>query len=945
MAFTWNTLDNKVARRVISTFLVASLLPLYLFALGAYLQVTTELNAEKGREIRDTAKAVGLSTFSQLQWVEDGLRLISRLHGPDAGTRLDHVETDLSDRVERLFRFRRDAIDAESARLGVDAAVLNSLLGQALVSVAAAPGEAAQIYMAVAWPDKPEWMLAAQFNGELLWQRAGLTGRSERICVFDQHRQPILCNQPSSAAWQEAVQVVVAQGNHTMRVTVGDDRPLLAASWGLFLRPHYGVDHWNFVVSVPEQDAYAAIAMFRWMFPVVAFGVLALSLLLAIRLIRSNLHPLELILHAARRLGNGDFTARADVRTDDEFADVGRVLNESARKLGQNFHAMQVIADLDDRLRGSPGLEQAVVDVCNAVHRLADCGAAVVLDEPQGGCRIVVRYARDTDTTRLQCTDADAQSLPTVLERGTLASLGERMHLLQRLAVDPQAQLCLYPAATGEQTAQACIVLIDPPPLGQVQALVTQVSDALGMVIQNHHLNRRLVFQAKHDALTGLLNRIGLKERFDALAMRQRERHQGVVVMILDLDRFKVINDTQGHAAGDALLVEVARRLSEAFSDDPDLIVSRFSGDEFVVVAASDDDHDAIAMLAERVGTAFSRPFDVVGRMVRINASRGVTVSLDAGSRLDILMHEADMAMYEAKATRDGTLHVYDAALSEALRQRMELEQALKGALAAGEFELNYQPVVNATNGRLSGAEALLRWRRADGFVSPAVFIPMAEELGVIDEIGDWVFEAVCRDLQRWNVHEGDLYVSVNLSPAQMEDPHLAGRFAQILEQTGVPPACLVLEITETAVMADSVAVEQMLTRMRELGIRILVDDFGTGHGSFKYLRDLPIDGVKIDRMFVTELPDNPKDAAIVSSLATLARELELRVVVEGVETRPQGEYVLQLGLPIIQGYFYSRPLPVDAFEPLLHGAGEFEPIRRETAADDGSLSRSAAVR
>ena len=926
MAFSWTNANNKVARRVILTFLLASMLPLLIFAAVAYVQVTHELQREKAVEIRDTAKRLGMQTFSQLQWVRDGLALLAELSAPVDAIEQRLAELNLDDRIQALYWVDIDSLAAEAQRHQLAPAVLQALSDRSLVNVGRMRSgkHDSALYMSALSQGRPGKMLVARLREDFLWLRAGVAGSPERICVLDQQGLPVMCNQAIETAWLQQLNAPGAWSRRAMPVDT-ESGTILSASWGLFLKPHYGIDYWYFLVGVPESEVLAPIRLFRQAFPLVAVLLLCLSLWLSIRLVRSNLRPLDAILQAARRLGDGDFKARANVRSDDEFAQVGEVLDQAAIKLGRNFQFMQAMSELDSRLRGARRVEQALVDVREVISRVAGGDCVMVLNDMEHD-GLYFQLPGEQELKQLHgCGSERAPNLPAQLHSGTVAGLGKEQYFLLCLGLQASDRIELIPVTVGGRETLAVMVLVNARVQEQERVLLAQMADILGMVIQNLRLNRRLTFQAKHDPLTRLFNRTGLAEQFQKLSAQMHLYERGIAVMIFDLDHFKMVNDTQGHAAGDRLLVDIAGRMTVAFSDMKHIVCSRFSGDEFVLLIGCDsgDDHRRkVDAVAERLAQVFMAPFYVAGRPVKVNASKGVAICGDARCELNDMLQHADMAMYRAKESRSGEMCIYDAELTRSLEQRMDIEHALKGAIAANELEVFYQPIVDVHSGRLYAAESLLRWDRPGiGLVSPALFVPIAEELGIIHEFGVWVFETVCRDLARWQVQPEDMYISVNLSPLQMEDTALPERFAQILEQTGVSPECVVLEITETAVMKDSEAGNTVLRRLRELGLRLLVDDFGTGHASFMYLRDLPIDGVKIDRMFVTELPDNPKDRAIVSGMATLARDMRLRVVVEGVETRDQAAFLLAQGLQVMQGYMFSKPLPGELFEPYVKSA------------------------
>jgi len=921
MRITWDSLNSRVAKRIVLSFLLAALIPLLLFAGGAYYQVSHELHKRGLADSRALALQMGMDTLDRLHLIRDQLTLMAEAFevGSDLSRSVERLS--LADRINRLFWVDANRLLPPGDAGPVSTDLLRQLRERSLVSapVAGVSIPDSRLFLRVRAPIPDEdWLLVAEINRDFLWVPTGIQGRRERVCVLDENAEPLHCNQAVEREWLELVARMARSREPPREFVAKDEQSFLTAVWNLHLKPKYAVDYWYFAVGAYTTDVLRPVSLFRTAFPAAALFVLCVSLLLSIRLVRGNLQPLERILQATRRLGEGDFSARADVSSNDEFELVGEAFDQAAAKLGHNFQLMRVMSGLDEQLRSVSSVRDAMLAVQATAAQLADAPGVMVMREPDGSGLAVSMRAREQQSGWRVLQDA---TLPRQVLRGRQQALQNNYAFLAQIGAQADDRLLVMPVLSGGSEVIAVLVLINAglPEQGQEMALLQQMLDVLGMVVHNLTLTRRLYFQAKHDPLTGLLNRTGLREHYPQL--RARMRHQGgtLAVLIFDLDHFKDVNDSQGHAAGDRLLVDIAERLNECVASSQDVVISRFSGDEFVLLVgceAQDEASNTLQQAVQRLDQAFAEPFTVAGRPVVISASKGVALCRSERCDFDDLLQKADMAMYRAKTSHSGELSYYDEELSHKLQERLDIERGLKSALAAGELEVFYQPIVDAASGDLYAAEALLRWNRGgQGMVSPGLFIPIAEEIGVVQAFGRWIFEQVCRDLVRWGERASGRYVSINLSALQIEDETLPQQFAQIMQQTGVDPASLVLEITETAVMKDSAAGTEVLQQLQALGLKLLVDDFGTGHASLKYLRNLPIDGVKVDRMFVSGLPNNLKDAAIVSAVATLARDMELRVVVEGVETREQAGFLLGLGLPVMQGYLFSRPLPTAEFE------------------------------
>ncbi|MEW5770566.1 MAG: EAL domain-containing protein [Pseudomonadota bacterium] len=426
---------------------------------------------------------------------------------------------------------------------------------------------------------------------------------------------------------------------------------------------------------------------------------------------------------------------------------------------------------------------------------------------------------------------------------------------------------------------------------------------------------------AYHDVLTGLPNRLLLQDRLQhALASAQRGRHH-LAVLFIDLDRFKNVNDSLGHAIGDELLKEVASRLRCCIRDVD--TVARLGGDEFVVVLENLDEVGDVVGIANKIRTVFGLPITLESQTLHVSTSIGIALYPEDGADAETLMRNADTAMYQAKSAGRNNYQFFAPYMNEQAREKLALENTLQEALAHDEFELHYQPIIDLGTGAMVGAEALIRWQSPQrGTVPPDKFIPIAEETGCIVPIGDWVVRQVCRDLAAW-CDDGltPPRVSINLSPRQFRQPGLATRIRATLEATGVAAEQIEVEVTESALIERPELAAQWLQELKQLGIGIVVDDFGTGYSSLAYLKRFPIDKLKIDRSFVRDLLHDKSDREITLAVIALSHNLGLRVVAEGVEEQAQLDFLRAHGCDFAQGYLYGRPMRREQFTALMTGA------------------------
>jgi len=445
---------------------------------------------------------------------------------------------------------------------------------------------------------------------------------------------------------------------------------------------------------------------------------------------------------------------------------------------------------------------------------------------------------------------------------------------------------------------------------GTLKHYVSMFSD----ITKRKRDEEKILYQANFDFLTGLPNRNLFLDRFSRAIQQSKRDGSSIALMFIDLDQFKYVNDTLGHVAGDQLLQEASRRLTEIMRSSD--TVARLGGDEFTVLIPNVKELTLVEDIANRILQELSQRYIIDGNDAFISASVGVTVFPDDGDDVDSLMRNADSAMYRAKDNGRNTLQYFTLEMNEQAKRRRFLETALRKAITKKQLMLHYQPILDTVSGVLRGAEALIRWNLPEhGNVYPDEFIPLAEDTGLIVPIGEWILETACEAATRWRPSDAPApHIAINLSSRQFQRENIAELVQHTIKKTGITPSRITLEITESILLTDDTETLDTLHQLRDMGVEIAIDDFGTGYSSLSYLKRVPVSILKIDRSFVNGLPNDAEDVALVEAILAMAHSLNLKVVAEGVETKEQHEFLRSRHCDMVQGYYFSRPVPENEF-------------------------------
>ena len=931
MHLTRHVFNNRVSRRIVLLFFSAAIIPLLLLVWLTLTQVRTQLADEKSEEIRLSAKLVGMDIFQRLQYTRDEMQLIAA--GLNAGYQLEFDDSRRRDSlfesspIEALFILSpQGEIISLSASAQLDGPALikqvhqQRIPGKAMLLLSPTQGAepALFLFIPVSHQDATGDLLGARLNLSLLIDSVQLQVRRELICILNESGIPLYCNKAYEMPWLADLSTRIAKRNTDQFVTENEaEGKLFTSYWSLFLAPHYQVEKWSVAVALPNRVVMASVDQFQKILVQLSAITLLLIILISIFVIRRNMVPLERLLEGTRKVAKGVFNNRVEIHSNDEFEELGSAFNDMTRKLGDSFDQQAALINLSYELQHAGILNKAMRVALESLPQFVNAsGMAIIHVEPSGEM-VHTESLWQIDQKQRGHTASYPTSQIKLLSRqwqGSVAEGRQLLPMLGEIGLHDEVDLQLLPAM-GKESVVAYVALYQREEVSSgIEGLfiLTQFCDILATSLSNIRLRQSLEYQALHDPLTNLPNRTLIRHETEKALKQARDNHLELAIMIMDVDRFKVINDSMGHVAGDELLVELANRLKQ-FTSRRD-ILCRFAGDEFVFLFASQGHslHTLLPSIIERLDRVFHDPFILGNRRVRATASKGIAIyPQDGDNFLDLLKH-ADAAMYQAKRHKPGSYAYFSQALQVSMAEELETEQSLIDALTQKEFRLYYQPCLDLTNGRVTGAEALIRWYHPEkGLVNPPDFIPIAELTGLIEPMGNWVLKTACNDFLCWRDAGIELdYVSVNVSTVQLKNPEFVKIVKQNLLNTGIPPQCLELEITETAFIEEFDESLEKLQQIRKLGVRVAVDDFGTGYASMKYLKQLPADRIKIDRLFIKDLPDSHNDIAIISALISLSEQLGLGLVAEGIETEAQKHHLIKAGVKYAQGFLMSHPLP-----------------------------------
>lgn len=945
MRFNADYLRSKLARRIFALFFVAALLPLLIITTLSFQKVNRLILSERTAQLKQDNKHLSQVTYERLTNIQAKLQSIlfvlrAERELPFEIKTLMHAYVSVAAIVDSQSGLAVDLL-GNSQQKKLPKLNIQKISTTASTLFTHSDGRATQadIYFVqkVHFDKQSSHYLLVKVRADYLWPSDQLPFETV-VSVFDEQGRMLQLQNDLEIKSGQFTSWLRPEFENQSRIKFGDNDYLVNRR-SLFMDAQFNSADWRFIGVQPYIHTVAELSQFRNFFIPPILLSLALISFVCLIMIRRNLNPVEQLLKGTRRVALNDFDHHIEVQSNDEFGVLAESFNTMTTKLKNQFDINSKLSKIDQLILENASIDEIAATVISGLGSIipAQEVCLVLIDSEIEHSSIVYVLS---DISDLYCkhvideTDI-AESVLSFSSKNQKLSNNSALNL--RLLLAQKDGFAHFIPILGENYVYGLLIAVNPAPIkldNEAFILTNEYAGRISVALAAQNRNRRLVYQANVDSLTNIPNRRQMENSVnEAIRFVADGRSQQGAIIFIDLDRFKHVNDAYGHPVGDQLLIQAANRLSDCLGGNQ--VVARFGGDEFAILMPNIINVLQVEQLAREVIETLSLPFRLDHFVSYVGASAGIALFPDNADNFDELLQKADTAMYIAKNAGRNQFSFYHQDMGVNSLKRSTLEHEIRLAIDNSAFEVYYQPKVCATTGSIKGFEALLRWQHETiGYVSPADVIPIAEESDLIIELGDWVLLQVCNQMMAWQgLWTKGLMFSVNASSIQVMSDGYLDRLTAIIQKSGIDPNCLEIEITEGLFLNDQQATTLILEQVHELGVKIAVDDFGTGFSSLGYLSQLPIDTLKIDRCFIESMSESEKDKNLVKTIVAMANNLHLDVVAEGVETKEELIILREFFYGQIQGYFFSKPLHVHGVEEMMLNENRFS-LKIESAIE-----------
>ena len=915
------TLTSGVGKQIFSFFLLAAILPMLFTAWLGWHEFNRGLEGETSRILKDRAKEYGIEVLTRLQFASEKAQEIVRVAGDGdvaAAGGHDYLLADfeaiwlVGDIVPPTLSLRENAATIQLGPGDRD------FLASGETRLVLTP-RGSLIMLRSLERGNADSVVAFQLNAAKIWGARENLPYNTEFCVFGPAGLPYYCTTNVDPGVHGELVANAKTRSSVFGRWEHDGETHFAALWQLFLDSSFGAPSIDIVVVQPVSFAMQSGTDFGRIFIPAIVLVLVLVAFLSLKLIARSLVPLQDLTRAARRFAGGDLSSRVCIKTGDEFEQLAEAFNNMAGRLGRQITALEAMSGIDRMILSGTKFEDVSEDVVGHLVELTGCQSASVIardaDAPSKG-KMISSCGDEFIHERIDLPSGIDKSWcePREIDISKVDEVEGPYKV--RFEAFGHPFVVLVPVMLNEQLKGVLLLGFESNfDLSQGnQQRVVDLAGRFAVALSSVEREETLYRQAHFDPLTRLPNRQLLKDRLEQHVGNTRDEEHSGALLFLDLDRFKEINDVFGHSIGDGVLIQAAKRIvSEVRERDT---VARLGGDEFVVVMPNVRNESIVRSMAERLLARLGEAFTVRDVDHYVSASIGVVMFPEDGDSVETLLKNADAAMYRAKDAGRGRFEFFSKRLNAESRRRISLERELRRAYYDGTLKVHYQPQFDISSGEISGAEALMRWTHPTiGVISPTEFIPLAEDSGLITDLGEWVIEQACKDLRvilDKGLHPGP--VSINVSALQLRESGFRRAIMGPVRRYDIHPGYMQLEVTETAVAQNKDTAIALLESLRSDGVRVAIDDFGTGYSSLSYLQQMPFDVIKIDKSFVEKIGTGTTSNNICRTIIRMAEELGKHSIAEGVETLEQLEFLKRNGCDFVQGFYYSKPLSPDQF-------------------------------